>query len=358
MFKKCYHSLRVMKFSKFFEFKKGLRRGNRFQRILVLIVVLVALPFTLYEVFQGAKYLSNALVNPVALSFLPSSVAMPPDATLRLMLDAKSNKIAFTRIELSFDKTKVNLSSEITPNPIFKKVISMTSKVDANSTGKIVMILGLDPADINSAPTSVFELANFSITSLVPSAVGGTGAFSITSSNVQIVDLTPASLTVASTDAVINFATPSPSPSPSPTATPTIAPTATPTATPTPTASASPTPTASPIPTCTPPSCSNPASGCVYQGTNSCSCGVLVCASPSPTSTAIPGGTSTPTATPQAIPGDINGDGKVNLLDYIVLFENFGKTSNFDTRADINKDGKVNLLDYIVLFENFGKTAQ
>jgi hypothetical protein len=54
--------------------------------------------------------------------------------------------------------------------------------------------------------------------------------------------------------------------------------------------------------------------------------------------------------------GDINEDGKVDILDYVILFENYGKSPIPDPRADINKDGKVDILDYVILFENFGRT--
>src|SRR5205085_653512 len=67
--------------------------------------------------------------------------------------------------------------------------------------------------------------------------------------------------------------------------------------------------------------------------------------------------------TPFQKPGDIGGnadgtpDGKVNIQDYVLLFESYGKNpgeSNYHARADINTDGKVNILDYTILFENFG----
>lgn len=57
--------------------------------------------------------------------------------------------------------------------------------------------------------------------------------------------------------------------------------------------------------------------------------------------------------------GDINEDGVVDIVDYTILFANFGKsagTSGVDIRADINNDGKINILDYTYVFENFGKT--
>lgn len=73
---------------------------------------------------------------------------------------------------------------------------------------------------------------------------------------------------------------------------------------------------------------------------------------PSPTNTPRPTNTPGPSPTSGPVQGDINGDGKVNSLDYVILFENFRKSS-FDPRADINNDGKVNSLDYVILFENF-----
>jgi len=57
--------------------------------------------------------------------------------------------------------------------------------------------------------------------------------------------------------------------------------------------------------------------------------------------------------------GDINRDGTVDIVDYTILFGNFGKNATdagADARADINNDGKINILDYTYVFENFGKT--
>jgi hypothetical protein len=72
-----------------------------------------------------------------------------------------------------------------------------------------------------------------------------------------------------------------------------------------------------------------------------------------PTSTSPPysSPTSIPTATP--LPGDINNDNIVNILDYTLLSNAFG-TNN--SAADINNDGTVNILDYAILSNNFGKT--
>lgn len=58
------------------------------------------------------------------------------------------------------------------------------------------------------------------------------------------------------------------------------------------------------------------------------------------------------------IPGDINGDQKVNVLDAIGIANSFNSKpgdANWNPNADINADGKVNILDAIVLASHFGQ---
>jgi parallel beta-helix repeat protein len=60
------------------------------------------------------------------------------------------------------------------------------------------------------------------------------------------------------------------------------------------------------------------------------------------------------------IPGDINGDGTVNILDAIKLAGAFGSKpddDNWNPNADINSDDSVNILDAIILAGNFGETV-
>ena len=59
------------------------------------------------------------------------------------------------------------------------------------------------------------------------------------------------------------------------------------------------------------------------------------------------------------IPGDINGDGTVNILDAIALSTAFGSapsSANWNANADINGDGTVNILDAIILANNFAQS--
>lgn len=60
---------------------------------------------------------------------------------------------------------------------------------------------------------------------------------------------------------------------------------------------------------------------------------------------------SSPPPTNTPLLGDINSDGVVNILDYILLSNKFGLA---DSASDLNKDGIVNILDFIILSNNFG----
>jgi len=53
-------------------------------------------------------------------------------------------------------------------------------------------------------------------------------------------------------------------------------------------------------------------------------------------------------------PGDLNGDGKVDIFDYNLLVANFNKTGP-NLIGDINKDTHVDIFDYNELISNFGK---
>ena len=64
-----------------------------------------------------------------------------------------------------------------------------------------------------------------------------------------------------------------------------------------------------------------------------------------------------PTPTPVLTPGDVTGDGNVNLNDLSILLSNFGKSGMQRSQGDLISDGNVNLSDLSQLLANFGKSS-
>jgi hypothetical protein len=60
----------------------------------------------------------------------------------------------------------------------------------------------------------------------------------------------------------------------------------------------------------------------------------------------------------QACQADINKDGLVDLLDYVIFVKDFLKSSLTNPRSDINQDGIVDLTDYGILVANFLQSCQ
>ena len=58
------------------------------------------------------------------------------------------------------------------------------------------------------------------------------------------------------------------------------------------------------------------------------------------------------------LPGDANGDGKVDINDLTIVLTNFGKSTGMIwSSGDFNNDGKVDINDLTIVLTNFGETA-
>ena len=54
-------------------------------------------------------------------------------------------------------------------------------------------------------------------------------------------------------------------------------------------------------------------------------------------------------------PGDINGDGYINILDLSTLAANYGQNGRIRSQGDLDGNGSVNILDLSILASNWGK---
>jgi len=93
------------------------------------------------------------------------------------------------------------------------------------------------------------------------------------------------------------------------------------------------------------------------SGSGNCVTGTGPTAVATKTPTPKPTLTATPT-TSTVKPGDVNRDGVVNILDFQLLSNSFGKSlgqTGYNANADFNKDNTVNIMDFQILSNNFGK---
>jgi endo-1,4-beta-xylanase len=127
---------------------------------------------------------------------------------------------------------------------------------------------------------------------------------------------------------------------------PSITPTPSYTNTPTPTSTKTPTPTATKSLTPTPTSTKSPTPTPTSTGTRTPT-PTAITKTPTPTSTA----TNT---TVQPVPGDANGDRKVDGVDYSIWLSRYGTPSSGVSNGDFNSDGKVDGIDFVVWLNHYG----
>jgi hypothetical protein len=65
---------------------------------------------------------------------------------------------------------------------------------------------------------------------------------------------------------------------------------------------------------------------------------------------------ATPSPSASPIPGDIDGNGKVDIFDYNFMLTDFGKVGS-GIGSDLDGNGKVDIFDYNILLTNFGRTG-
>ena len=154
---------------------------------LVFLFLLLILPITLLATQSFINYSPRAqTVNTVKVSFSPSTVNLPPASKVKIMIDSRTQKVPFARIVFTFDKSKVKLTSEITPSSRLSTVVEKTTMLEANSQGKAILVIAASPSDI--LPSGSFDLASFSVDA-ISSSIGQT-SLNFSPNEIQIVDST------------------------------------------------------------------------------------------------------------------------------------------------------------------------
>lgn len=197
---------------------------------LVIVMSAVTLYFANFLIKQAQNLKAGAASGTAQLFFEQNSLSLSPTGNANLWVTV-DKPLGFVRAELSFDPSLIKLTQEIfLASPQLNRIIKITSMSEANSTGKISIILGLDPASLSSAVSGSFKLATLNLTTKV-NTQNATTSIQMIDNNLQLVDTGATVFTVTSTPVNLTL-NPVASPSPTPTSTVTPTPTATPSPTP------------------------------------------------------------------------------------------------------------------------------
>lgn len=160
----------------------------------------------------------KASVSTGTILFDPTTLTVPPDGNMRVILDPQNNPISFAKVELTFDKNAV-LVKEIGYTNLLSMVIATTSATTANNTGVISFTLGLAPADRANPPATAFDFLTIKFAK--KSTTGSQSQLTFNAANSQLVDMASQQMSINSTPAniIVSVPTPTPTPQPSPTAT-------------------------------------------------------------------------------------------------------------------------------------------
>jgi hypothetical protein len=163
---------------------------NKYTILTIFVVVLAvfAIYFFAKEVQKRQSLNSKAGVDTVQLFFQIGEIVLPPQTDVYVL--ASTNKsVGFARVVMEFDKSKVNLSSEVNVSESsFKKIIKVTSKDEANSSGIVEIVLGVDPSDTQTIPSGNIQIGKFTLSSVTNSENVIT-SMNFSQSSSQIVDM-------------------------------------------------------------------------------------------------------------------------------------------------------------------------
>lgn len=196
-----------------------------FSLSLILVMAAVTYYFANSLIQRAVLYKAGAAGGNAEFFFDPGSLTLPPDGLASLWVTT-DKAVGFVRAELSFDPKLVALAQDITlAEPSLKRVIKLSTMSEANSSGKIILVVAVDPTTLASAPTGNIKLANFKFKA-ISTRSNKAASVTVSTSSSQLVDTSavPFNLTAKGLSLTVNpsdgTSTPTPTPTPATTPTP------------------------------------------------------------------------------------------------------------------------------------------
>ena len=183
---------------------------------LMLIILVGSLLLSSVLMRIHFRFSSKAQIQESRIFFSPASLTLNSAKAnnISLILDAKTSKMAFVRISITFDSDKIKLSSPVQLTTLLKTVVKSTAISYANQTGNYTLVLALSPEDRENPPSGIIEIAKFSIKAVNENQISST-SISTYEGNTQLVEIaeseipfTSESLPVTISSTALSTATP------------------------------------------------------------------------------------------------------------------------------------------------------
>lgn len=149
--------------------------------------VVAAVIASLFGVMGWRRVTATPGLGQVEVFFDPAEVNFPGSGIVAVRVNSGDETVGFVRLEVAFDKTKVRLVSDPVVTGSLDNVIEKSATESANSTGLMVLALGLSVEKRSTPPVGDFEVARFEFEP-VDVSVGGESVGQLTSGS-QVVSM-------------------------------------------------------------------------------------------------------------------------------------------------------------------------
>ncbi len=157
---------------------------------------------------------TRATAHQASITVLPAKLSLPPNGTLQVWATADS-PVAFINVQITFNPAVVKLTTEpVLTTSTWGRIVKLSTMADTNTSGKLDMVIGLDPAHVQSPPNGTFQIATLQFEANTANSNVTTSVVASAISQLVAVDTTVFTVTAAGSTITVN-----PLPSPTPTTT-------------------------------------------------------------------------------------------------------------------------------------------
>lgn len=276
----------------------SIKKSNLIKTVSVIgiFVSVLATILVSQNIYNPLTLFTKAVAGNATVEILPGSSVLPPEKAYTLWVTT-DQKASFIRVIVNFDRNKLNVTQE--PELVltgFNKII-WTSMAEANQTGSLTFVAGLDPSQSNNAPMGAMRFASINFNAKQP-LLNSNSTITIYSQDSQVVNIDTSLMAIAAKSTNVSIISGNSTTLPSPTARATSSPLATATSNPTASPTTSPNPTEYPA-------------------------------------------------------WDVDQNGHTNIVDIGLVIDNYDRQDFSNPRVDVNKNGVADIIDIGIIIDHY-----